>query len=858
MEKSLSEGKLKVTEIGKILKEELDKIVYGQEMLKKFVIIALLCREHLIIWGPTGVAKTFLIKIFSIILNLTRHFHQGSKFTREDQIHGPTVIRKTQREHYEGVKSLDEKIVFLREKGGYAKCRIGIWDEFNRDPESIRNSALQMLNEREVIVWNEEKNQFVIEKIDLWTLYALMNPEDFSAEQIPNFQIDRFRLGVIARNIYYKKYGERAQKIKKGIPAEERICIDELDDAMEAYRYQSDDRYIKPAKITEEILNEAYEYINGTNPQKRIEIPLIYLRGLRIFFELITEMLQLGENNLLITDRSLIQVSKLLRGHALYKGRTELLLEDFHVLFGFFTTRIDHDYHKKINTLIKLFAEALGSNHPDAVKARAAFSLADQYIKTGKSQEVYKYDREGKLHLEYLKQFFLSMKNLITEDTQSFEELRNRTSLKDMEQAFQDTKQEKKSEIQTITEVKKETTQAPGGSPFKSDEGRKIETDKKMEKKSEIDASIGDGETVLKPNHEGKELTYNPLATEGGPEESKIAFESNQNFDIAYGAQIFFNLSEKHLQKFKTRSEEKDDEGKAKSRIEADDLEKLAYEIYSADPVTLNHFLNHSYPFPLIDFKTRIEIMYGTARDRSNSMIELGKWSSELVLAIHQEAQKRRRKIGHIEFSDKIFKAGQDDLFGSDPDLVDSLMKNVKCQGETNYELLLETIVENVFRYKHIHGKSLKMIAFVTDGIPTKAERLINLLGQCREEAIIISPIYVFDPMSPQATAHFKGATEEELSLLYPSVLKNMAEFTNGLCWWGIRDHVTDKVALIPEKEGFDFAMRLIKIRREQMPGFTSSAKDYKAFAYPISTGGKAQEKPFNTKGLFEDKYGAR
>lgn len=159
-------------------KNEISKILVGQDRVVEHLIQALLCNGHVLLEGIPGVGKTLLIRSLSTIV--------GTDFSRiqftPDLL--PTDIV--------GITTYNEKKGFYTVKGPiFSNFVLG--DEINRSPPKVQSALLEGMQERQVTIG---KDTFDLPKP--FFVMATMNPlEQVGTYKLPEAQLDRFIFKVV-------------------------------------------------------------------------------------------------------------------------------------------------------------------------------------------------------------------------------------------------------------------------------------------------------------------------------------------------------------------------------------------------------------------------------------------------------------------------------------------------------------------------------------------------------------------------------------------------------------------------------------------------------------------------------------
>eukprot|EP01052_Picozoa_sp_SAG31_P000349 SAG31_NODE_10_length_40133_cov_27.863041_35_plen_244_part_00 len=148
------------------LRQALDGAIVGQTEAKQAVLLAIICREHVYIEGPPGVAKTLTAEVAARATEQSVFFYQFHRDTRVGELVGETVIFREQHGGQPAAEAIDdpassevdaanmdapmhgEVIRQLIRPGGVAKAEFCIFDDISRAPGEALNVLLRLLNER--------------------------------------------------------------------------------------------------------------------------------------------------------------------------------------------------------------------------------------------------------------------------------------------------------------------------------------------------------------------------------------------------------------------------------------------------------------------------------------------------------------------------------------------------------------------------------------------------------------------------------------------------------------------------------------------------------------------------------------
>lgn len=186
-------SRTKLTELFARLKESLNQVIVGQEMVLDQVLVGLLADGHILLEGVPGTAKTLLVKTVAKLI--------GAPFNRiqltPDML--PSDILGT------SIYDLNTKTFAL--KKGPVFTSLLLADEINRTTPKTQSALLEAMEERQVsLEGNTEKLP------DLFLVVATQNPIEFEGTYpLPEAQVDRFMLKI---NIEYPDQEAEKQMLR--------------------------------------------------------------------------------------------------------------------------------------------------------------------------------------------------------------------------------------------------------------------------------------------------------------------------------------------------------------------------------------------------------------------------------------------------------------------------------------------------------------------------------------------------------------------------------------------------------------------------------------------------------------------
>lgn len=162
-----------LTQKTKLLKQEIGKIIIGQEEIVEQVLISIFSKGHCLLVGVPGLAKTLLVNTIAQALGLTYNRIQFTPDLMPSDITGNEVLDE------------NRKFKFIK---GPIFANIILADEINRTPPKTQAALLEAMQEKSVTisgVTNKLEEPFFV--------LATQNPiEQEGTYPLPEAQLDRF------------------------------------------------------------------------------------------------------------------------------------------------------------------------------------------------------------------------------------------------------------------------------------------------------------------------------------------------------------------------------------------------------------------------------------------------------------------------------------------------------------------------------------------------------------------------------------------------------------------------------------------------------------------------------------------
>jgi MoxR-like ATPase len=165
-----------VPELVRHIREEMGKVVVGQDELRNQCVVALLCRGHVLLEGVPGIAKTLTVKALSRLMGLGFQRVQCTSDLMPADIVGTNILNMAT-----SAFQLHQGPVFTD---------LLLVDEVNRMPPRTQAALLECMEEHQVTI---DGKTYPLSQV--FTVFATQNPIEFEGTYpLPEAQLDRFLL----------------------------------------------------------------------------------------------------------------------------------------------------------------------------------------------------------------------------------------------------------------------------------------------------------------------------------------------------------------------------------------------------------------------------------------------------------------------------------------------------------------------------------------------------------------------------------------------------------------------------------------------------------------------------------------
>jgi len=227
----------------KELKQEIGKVIVGQEDVIEKLIIALFCKGHSLLVGVPGLAKTLLISTVSKVLDLDFNRIQFTPDLMPGDILGSEILELDEETNKRSFKFIKGPIF----------SNIVLADEINRTPPKTQAALLEAMQEKKVTVaghsYKLQEPFFVL---------ATQNPiEQEGTYPLPEAQLDRFMFNIF---VDYPSIEEEIQ-IVKATTGSKSTDLKVILKQAEILAFQD---LIRKVPVTDNVVNYAVKLVSKT------------------------------------------------------------------------------------------------------------------------------------------------------------------------------------------------------------------------------------------------------------------------------------------------------------------------------------------------------------------------------------------------------------------------------------------------------------------------------------------------------------------------------------------------------------------------------------------------------------------
>ncbi|MES2863403.1 MAG: MoxR family ATPase [Bacteroidota bacterium] len=230
----------KLVQKQKQLKQEIAKVIVGQDEVVNQIVLSVFSGGHALLVGVPGLAKTLMVNTISQALGLNFKRIQFTPDLMPSDILGSEILDETR------------NFKFIK---GPIFSNIILADEINRTPPKTQAALLEAMQEKSVTVAGQSF------KLDLpFFVLATQNPiEQEGTYPLPEAQLDRFMFAI---NLDYPTFDEEVQVVKS-TTSDIKVEVNPLFTAEEIIEYQN---LIRKIPVTDNVIEYAVTLVSKTRP----------------------------------------------------------------------------------------------------------------------------------------------------------------------------------------------------------------------------------------------------------------------------------------------------------------------------------------------------------------------------------------------------------------------------------------------------------------------------------------------------------------------------------------------------------------------------------------------------------------
>jgi MoxR-like ATPase len=227
------------------MKQELAKVIVGQEQVVEQVLTAMFCEGHVLLVGVPGLAKTMLVRTISDVLHLSFKRIQFTPDLMPSDITGTSVLEE---DHTTGRRT-------FRFVHGPLFANMVLADEINRTPPKTQAALLEAMQEHRVTA-----GETTYDLPQPFFVLATQNPiEQEGTYPLPEAQLDRFMFMTLVR---YPTPADEIQ-IMKQATSEYRPQLSRLLEGPKIVQLQ---QVVKRVPVADHVFAYARDLVRATRP----------------------------------------------------------------------------------------------------------------------------------------------------------------------------------------------------------------------------------------------------------------------------------------------------------------------------------------------------------------------------------------------------------------------------------------------------------------------------------------------------------------------------------------------------------------------------------------------------------------
>lgn len=230
----------------KTLRDEVAKVIVGQEHIVRQIFVSMICRGHALLVGVPGLAKTLLIRTIADVMDLDFSRIQFTPDLMPSDITGTEIIEEdaaTGRRQFKFVK-------------GPVFANVVLADEINRTPPKTQAALLEAMQEHRVTA-----SGHTYKLPEPFFVLATQNPiEQEGTYPLPEAQLDRFMFNLW---LDYPTFDEEVEVVRQTTSAKKPV-LKNIMTAADIQRYQ---QVVRQIPVADNVIEYAVKLVSKTRPK---------------------------------------------------------------------------------------------------------------------------------------------------------------------------------------------------------------------------------------------------------------------------------------------------------------------------------------------------------------------------------------------------------------------------------------------------------------------------------------------------------------------------------------------------------------------------------------------------------------
>ena len=235
----------------KQLRQEIGKVIVGQDDVVKNILMAMFSRSHALLIGVPGLAKTLMITTIAKAVDMSYNRIQFTPDLMPSDVLGTNVFNiKTQ--EFEFHK-------------GPVFAQIILVDEINRAPAKTQAAMFEVMEERQSTIDGVTRRMS-----PLYTVLATQNPvEQEGTYRLPEAQLDRFMMKV---NMGYPSYDEEVRILERHHTNSNFVKLDDVKPVLSVEQLLQMRNYLDNVLVDKSLINYIAQITQQTRLSQAIQL----------------------------------------------------------------------------------------------------------------------------------------------------------------------------------------------------------------------------------------------------------------------------------------------------------------------------------------------------------------------------------------------------------------------------------------------------------------------------------------------------------------------------------------------------------------------------------------------------------